>query len=160
MRTKQFVKCFNKTSHKFLSGLWFWLSSTRQKKVHEWNMCESSCGLYFTTEAFEGATAGVDPCERLLGEVVAILAYLSTSCLLLRPNPTWALQLVSPPNQTLVFLPVWWRVWRGEHTRLLKTEVGENENFGEGMWLWEVQDDVDGVKKSASQANLVETVWN
>ena len=54
-------------------------------------ICVKARGLYFTTEAFEGVTVGVDPCERLLGEVVAILAYLSTSCLLLRPNPTCAL---------------------------------------------------------------------
>ena len=84
----------------------------------------------------------------------------SSVCLLLPlPNPTCALQLVSRPNPTLVFLPVWWRVWRGEHTRLLKTEVGEKENFGKGKWSWEVQvlDDVEVVEKSVIQTNLIDT---
>ena len=66
-------------------------------------------GLYFTTEACQaGVTAGVDPCERLLGEVVAILASLSTcvfasaakpnlcttTCLAAKPNPCFPPSLV------------------------------------------------------------------
>ena len=47
-------------------------------------------------------TAGVDPCQRLLGEVVAILA----TGLAAKPN-LCPLQLASAPKPTLVFLPVW-----------------------------------------------------